>query len=128
MEKITSEWIEKAEGDFKVAVRESSAEDAVHDAICFHCHQCVEKYLKAVLVENSVKFDKVHDLEILLDNCKSFLPKLENNREKFIWLTQFSVRVRYPGFEATKKESLKALFFAKRLRNGIRKFFKLTEG
>ena len=49
MKKISAEWVEKAEGDFKVAVRESEADDAVYDIVCYHCQQCIEKYLKAVL-------------------------------------------------------------------------------
>ena len=125
MKKITSEWIKKAEGDFKVANRESVTKDPVYDSICFHCHQCIEKYLKAILVENNISFEKIHDLEILMDHCKSILSELENNRENFIWLTQFSVRIRYPGFDATKRDAKKAISIAKKLRGIIRKFLRL---
>ena len=37
MKKIAAEWVEKAEGDFKVALRESDADDAVsghHHRVC----------------------------------------------------------------------------------------------
>lgn len=126
MKKITSEWIEKAEGDYRVAKRESLPEDAVYDIVCFHSHQCIEKYLKAALVENNVEFEKIHDLELLMNRCKEFMPLLENNRENFIWLTQFSVRVRYPGFEATKNDAKKALSITTKLRKIVRNFFKLS--
>lgn len=43
------EWINKAEGDWRTAGRELSADaDPTHDAVVFHAQQCVEKYLKAV--------------------------------------------------------------------------------
>ena len=42
MKKISAEWIEKAEGDFKVAARESEADDAVYDVVCYHCQQVAD--------------------------------------------------------------------------------------
>jgi HEPN domain-containing protein len=125
MKKITSEWVEKAEGDYKVALRESAAQDPVYDVVCFHCHQCLEKYLKAILVENNVEFEKIHDLEALMYICKEFLPALERNRDNLIWLTQFSVRVRYPGFSSKKKDTQKALSVVRKLRTIIRNYFQL---
>lgn len=123
MKKITEEWIEKAEGDFKVAVRESDAEEPVYDAVCFHCHQCIEKYMKAILVENNDEFEKIHDLEALEYSCRRYMSGLEKNLQDLIWLTQFSVRVRYPGFGASKKDARKATSIMKRLRNMIKGFF-----
>jgi HEPN domain-containing protein len=127
MKKITAEWVEKAEGDFKVAVRESEADDAVYDIVCYHCQQCIEKYLKAVLVEKDVEFEKIHDLEALMYLCKNYVSALRDHIEDLIWLTQFSVRVRYPGFGATKMDTKKALSVAKKLRLLLRDFFGLTK-
>jgi HEPN domain-containing protein len=127
MKKLTAEWIEKAEGDFTVSTRESKAPDPVYDVICYHCHQCIEKYLKAILVENSADFEKIHDLEALGYLCRDFLPSIEHQREGLIWLTQFSVRVRYPGFSATKADTKKALSVARTLRLLIRRFFSLPD-
>jgi HEPN domain-containing protein len=126
MKKISAEWVEKAEGDFKVAVRESETDDPVYDIVCYHCQQCIEKYLKAVLVEKDVEFEKIHDLEALMYLCKDYLSALRDHIEDLIWLTQFSVRVRYPGFGATKKDMKKGLSVAKKLRIPIRDFFGLA--
>jgi hypothetical protein len=50
MKPITQEWISKAEGDFATAQRELQAQEMPnYDAVCFHCQQCIEKYLKAYL-------------------------------------------------------------------------------
>ncbi len=125
MKKMSAEWVQKAEGDYRVAARESAAPDAVCDAVCFHCHQCVEKYLKAVLVEHDVDFEKIHDLEALMYVCKPFAPGLEKHREGLIWLTQFSVRVRYPGFTARKSDAKKALSITRQLRSLIRDLLSL---
>jgi len=54
MKPETQEWIEKAEGDLKVARRETQTADPVYDAVCFHAQQCAEKYLKAVLEEHNI--------------------------------------------------------------------------
>jgi len=68
MNPLTEEWIAKAEGDFVTAQRELRAEESPnYDAACFHAQQCVEKYLKARLVEAALAFPKSHDLDLLLD-------------------------------------------------------------
>jgi HEPN domain-containing protein len=95
--------------------------------VCYHCQQCIEKYLKAVLVEKDVEFEKIHDLEALMYLCKDYVSALRDHIEDLIWLTQFSVRVRYPGFGATKTDMKKALSVAKKLRLLMRDFFGLTK-
>lgn len=44
MKPLTKEWIEKAEGDYKVAARERRTKLPVYEAVCFHAQQCIEKY------------------------------------------------------------------------------------
>ena len=45
MKPETTEWIDKAEGDWKVAQREMQAPDPVWNVVCFLAEQCAEKYL-----------------------------------------------------------------------------------
>jgi HEPN domain-containing protein len=48
MNRLTAEWVQKAEGDFLVAQKMLRArKQPVYDAVCFHSQQCAEKYLKA---------------------------------------------------------------------------------
>jgi len=124
MKEITKEWIKKAEEDYMVAVRESKLPPFPTYTVCFHSQQCVEKYMKAILQENGVSFGKIHDLEILLKDCKKFLPELEDFREELIWLTTFAVEIRYPGFNATKKEAKKALDIMKKIRKVLKRYFR----
>lgn len=49
MKQATIEWIERAEGEWKVAQREMQVADPVWNVISSLAHQCAEKYLKALL-------------------------------------------------------------------------------
>lgn len=70
MNELVREWIEKAEGDYHTALREFRARKFPNfDAAGFHAQQCVEKYLKAILQQNNIRFEKVHDLLALLNLC-----------------------------------------------------------
>lgn len=40
-----------------------------HDAVCFHCQQSAEKYLKALLQDAGIKVAKTHNLVALLPWC-----------------------------------------------------------
>lgn len=127
MKKITEEWISKAENDYLVAVREIEVDPPVFDAVCFHSQQCIEKYMKAILQENEVEFEKIHDLDVLLQQCINFIPELENYRDDLIKLSIYAVDVRYPGYETSKEEAEKCVEIMKNLREVIRNYFKLYQ-
>ncbi|MSU80013.1 MAG: HEPN domain-containing protein [Gemmataceae bacterium] len=45
---VAREWIIKADNDLKNAAHTLKlGEEGPTDTVCFHCQQCVEKYLKA---------------------------------------------------------------------------------
>ena len=59
MKSLTREWVNKAEGDYATAGRETRSRKVPnHDAACFHAQQCVEKYLKALLQECGIAFGR----------------------------------------------------------------------
>jgi HEPN domain-containing protein len=111
MKSITQEWVEKAEGDFATAQRELRARKSPnYDSACFHAQQCVEKYLKARLQEENVRFSKTHDLLVLLDLLLAVEPGWDSLRSDLQALTSFAVDFRYPGMTADRaiaKEALK---------------------
>ena len=123
MKPLTEEWLRKAEEDYRVAKREMEADPPSFNAVCFHAQQCVEKYLKAVLQENGIAFQKIHDLEVLLDQCLEFVPKLEKLREDAQTLNVFAVEVRYPGFEAQQKDAKQALSSMKTMVEVVKGYF-----
>lgn len=125
MNRLTEEWINKAEKDYLVAIREMELDPLVPEAVCFHSQQCVEKYMKAILQENQVEPEKTHDLDILLQRCKRFLLELESYRDDLIKLSVYAINIRYPGSEVSEEEARETLEIAKRIRNIIRRYFNL---
>ncbi|NMC66993.1 MAG: HEPN domain-containing protein [Spirochaetales bacterium] len=125
MKKITQEWLNKAYKDLLVAKREIKSENTVYDAVCFHSQQAVKKYLKALLQENEVYFEKTHDLDLLLEKCKDFVPEIIQLKEKIIELSSYAVEVRYPGVEATKEEAEDSLATAVQVEKIVKKYFKM---
>jgi HEPN domain-containing protein len=89
MRALTKEWVDKAEGDFHTASREARARKVPnYDAVCFHCQQCAEKYLKAYLQEQGQRFPPVHDLIELLELCLPYDETFELQRDLLKDLTR----------------------------------------
>jgi len=111
----------RAEADFISAQREYRARKSPNfDAACFFSQQCVEKYVKAVLVEHGIAFPKTHDLEVLLDLVLSLHPLWEAFRPALSDLTSYAVAFRYPGESATRDMARTAVANARRLREQMR--------
>jgi HEPN domain-containing protein len=58
------EWIDKADGDWAM-LRLAQSQPGLEDGVAFHPHQCVEKLLKACLIQQGESFRKIHDLVAL---------------------------------------------------------------
>ena len=84
MNPLTAEWVAKAEADYEGAVDlRRRRKNPLPDLVCFHCQQCAEKYLKAILQEAGIAFPKTHVLADLLalaaaacESLKSVQPQL----------------------------------------------------
>lgn len=88
MNGTTSEWVKKADGDFDVAQLAFRAElNPNHDAVCFRCQQCVEKHVKAVLIQDGVSPPKTHNLERLHEILHTLRPKVALDLEELCKLT-----------------------------------------
>jgi len=127
MKRITAEWVAKAEKDFSSLKLESSVRrNANFDLICFLAQQCVEKYLKAKLSEEGIPFRKVHDLYELLEQATQVEPQWAKHIELSLFLTQYAVHVRYPGYSAAPQDAEKALVCCKDFRQAARKSLGLS--
>ena len=128
MSDIVSEWVEKAEGDFRTAEREARVRKAPnYDAVCFRAQQCAEKYLKAFLIQRQIPFRPIHDLEVLLELIKSVSLDFECIRDLLLLLNDYAVDVRYPGEMATKEESRAALKAMRTVRTFLRQKLGFTD-
>jgi len=127
MSEELKEWIGKAEGDYFSALREYRARKHVnYDSACFHAQQCVEKYLKAVLIDLGIPFPKTHDLLPLLGACSKRHALWASWHDDAEWLSQYAVLFRYPGESATRDDAKKAVGIVKRLSPELRHALRLT--
>ena len=94
---LVRQWIEKAEEDFRNAEYTLTLqEDCPLSTVCFHSQQCVEKYLKALLICHFLPVPKSHDLlelyhRIPLEDRPSLF------EEWLAVLNRYAVEARYPG-------------------------------
>ena len=121
---VVREWIKKAENDLRSARRLLADEDdCPTDTVCFHAQQCVEKYIKALLVQHQTPFPKTHSLSGLV----SLLPVkyhniLSGDEQKL--LTKYATVTRYPGDyeDISLTDTRNAVRIATRVRKAVRAF------
>ncbi len=116
MKVLTAEWLAKAEEDYSVAKGLLRRRKIPADSVCFHSQQSAEKYFKAILQENGVRFGKTHDLEGLLRLCLAIFPQLTLLGGDAQLLNDYAVRYRYPGIDATANQAKLAAKAAGRVR------------
>jgi HEPN domain-containing protein len=118
-------WIAYAEEDYSAAKTLLALKKPLLGAACFHAQQCVEKYLKALLILKDVDFPKTHDLPTLNTLCNQkgiltgFDPQLLTD------LTKYAVQARYPGSQPTREETKEAIEITKTVRRFARSFLGL---
>ena len=128
MNGTVKEWIDKAEGDFDVAQLALRAKlRPNYDAVCFHCQQCVEKLLKAVLLHRDTKPPRVHDLVVLSDLVRNLVPQWTSQEKELRFLNQGAILFRYPSESATREKAEMALAICTRLREALLKLLQEDE-
>ena len=120
MKPETTEWIDKAEGDWTVAQREMGAANPVWNVVSFLAQQCAEKYLKAFLEEHNIAFGKTHDLVVLLDSSGGLLPELNSQKPSLAQLSTFGIATRYPGAQADRQAAEDSMKTADSVRTVVR--------
>ena len=126
MKPETTEWIDKAEGDWKVAQREMRAADPVWNVASFLAQQCAEKYLKAFLEEHNIAFGKIHDLVVLLNSSGGLLPELISQRQSLAHLSTLGIAARYPGAQADQRAAEDSVKTAETVRTVVRAKLQIT--
>ena len=115
---VLQEWMTKAEGDFRLAqyAVKMKPEDCPFDAICFHCQQAIEKYLKALQIYLGIDPPKTHKIDELLELLpERYRPRLTEREQEI--LTDYAVISRYPGGPVVgSEEANEALELACRVR------------
>lgn len=127
MNPLTLEWIEKAEEDYNSAKWLQESPNPVHNSICFHLQQCIEKYLKAWWQEANISFTKTHDLEELLKLITPTMSAWNLWQPDFKIITTYAVESCYPGDSATDEDTKHAIQICDEVRKTIRTQLKLNE-
>ncbi len=123
MNEIVKEWVFKAEGDFRTASREIKVIDFPnYDAVCYHCEQCIEKLMKALLIKSEATFDYTHNLIKLQEYLLKINPAFSFEINDLKFLTRAGINFRYPGENAEKEEANSALDIAKVIRKKLISF------
>ncbi len=122
MRETTREWVHVAEEDYSAIVQLFvNGKNPPYGVVCFHCQQCVEKYLKAFLTEQEIDFPRTHWLSILLQLMLPIKPEWNIHEDALNVLSNFATETRYPGeFQINRKVTQNAVVIAEEIREIIR--------
>lgn len=120
---VLREWLRKADNDLLTATHTLTlGTRCPTDTVCFHAQQCVEKYIKALLVFQATPFPKTHNIAVLRALLPPKLrPKLDKAMQKR--LTDYATVKRYPDAEPEIPlfEARQAVAAARRVRREVRR-------
>jgi HEPN domain-containing protein len=120
---VVRQWVQKAENDLTTAAHTLKlGKQTPTDTVCFHAQQCVEKYLKALLVAQEIDFARTHHIDALLVLLPARLrPELTVKEQ--VLLTDYAVSTRYPGDyeEIPLDQAKRAVRIARRVRSQVRR-------
>jgi HEPN domain-containing protein len=114
------EWIAKAEGDWEaLEILLTRNSPGLRDVVVFHAQQCVEKLLKARLIQLGQTVDKIHDLAALSRQLDAVDGQWSWDGEDLADLTSGAVLARYPGFETSAEEQADLVQIAGKVRRAL---------
>ena len=89
-------WIRFAQNDFDNALMLADKYRPGIELACFHCHQSVEKILKAYIIAKGMPFFKTHDLSFLRNQCETHEPDFDTYGPICNALKAYASAGRYP--------------------------------
>ena len=124
-DKLIKRLVGKAEEDYLVATTVEPAK--APGAICFHCQQCIEKYLTALIVKHGYSYGKIHRLLELMKSAARDEPALLSLATDLRVLDGYAVAPRYPeSYDPTPAEAEAARLIMETVRSQLRSFFDLS--
>lgn len=90
-------WLLKAQRDLAAAQKIAGGEDAYLDVAIYLCQQAAEKAFKGFLVFHGQRFEKTHDLSLLVDLAARVNPGFTQWLDTADGLTPYATAFRYPG-------------------------------
>lgn len=96
-EELVRSWLIKAHRDLLSAHELASADIPLLDTAAYHCQQAAEKAVKGYLLYHDVRFEKSHDIVLLISQAVDIDPTFSGFFEAARLLTPLAVEFRYPG-------------------------------
>jgi HEPN domain-containing protein len=93
---LVQSWLLKAQHDLLSAERLAEGEEPLLDTAAYHCQQAAEKALKGFLVYHDCRFQKTHDLALLLVEVNHFTQDFVPLDSAAGPLTRDGIVFRYP--------------------------------
>jgi HEPN domain-containing protein len=93
---LVQSWLLKAQHDLTSSERLAAGEDPLLDTAVYHCQQAAEKALKGFLVYHDCRFQKTHDLAVLLVEVGRFTQDFVPLDSVAASLTRDGIVFRYP--------------------------------
>lgn len=118
---IALEWLGKARSDYLFAEASLREFSGFYSQICILCHDAVEKYLKAVLVSNGHRPERIHDLLAILHTCAELDHTLLDFSPHCAILNDYYIPLKYPSHypEVTKEQAEEAFVAASAVREAV---------
>lgn len=117
----SSEWIERAENDWRTISAVLALQDPPYEVAAFHAQQAAEKYLKGVLLGNGWQLRKTRDLVDLLSDRLKYDTQLQSLTTACQARAPFVLSGRYPIAPVTRSACESALRAAESVRNELRR-------
>jgi HEPN domain-containing protein len=120
-DKLVKIWLEKAKTDLSTAIKIAKPPEPYYDTAVYHCQQSAEKCFKGFMVFENIKFEKTHDLKLLLEMILDVDQDFSSLSNYVNILNPYSTLYRYPGeiTDPTKEEYGEAFDATKRIYNFI---------
>ena len=130
-EKERDAYLKRAEGDFGLCRVLLGRAEEFSNEIGFHAQQCIEKYLKALLVQAAVeppwRRKLRHDLLKIAEVIRPMHPDLPLSDEEAGFLNPMAVEFRYIGEDVSAEEARRAVDIAAEVRAFARPLMGLPE-
>jgi len=94
---LTRTWLIKARTDLGAARKLASGPEAYLDVAIYHCQQAAEKAIKGFLTFHGQRFEKVHNLPVLVTQAVALEPTFSAWLDAAERLTPYATLFRYPG-------------------------------
>lgn len=96
-EELVKSWLIKAKRDLLASHELATAKARLLDTAAYHCQQAAEKAVKGFLVFCDVRFEKSHDIVLLVTQAADIDPEFSNFLDAARLLTPLAIEYRYPG-------------------------------